>query len=858
MSRIRSLPGRWLPVLVLLAALAGCGGGSSSSTSGATPAVPPANQNPAANYTISGTLTAAAGNAVDSDTNDPTAPYVANDSPQTAQALPNPVTLGGYVAAAPTGRAGDRFSDRADVADWYRVTLAAGQTINLSVSDHDGNAANLANPNLDLFLVDPNTQLDVQSSEGAGSRESITVATAGTYDLRVLAFSGGSNYTLVIGSAPAAVVPALRIEDDFIPGQVVVRFRQPAAGTVVPQAVTDRNASLGLVHRAGGAGQAQLFDLASPATQLGSAAVVAATAARNAGSADFQNRRATIDRVKELRLRSDVASADLNYRRRALLIPNDRDYGSQWNLPLINLPAAWSVTTGAASVVTAVVDTGVLMNHPDLAGRLCTAGDPCHGYDFVSDPAMAGDGDGIDPDPDDPGDQGGAAGSSSFHGTHVAGIVGAASDNGIGVAGVDWNTRIMPVRVLGIGGGSSYDVLQGVRYAAGLSNDSGTVPARPADIINLSLGGSGYSDTEQALFNQLHAAGIMVFAAAGNDATNAPDYPAAYAGVVAVSAVDAARNLASYSNYGSYIDVAAPGGDGPPGIISTWGDDSGGNIVYGYAGMVGTSMASPHLAGVAGLMLAVDPGLTATQFDQLLTAGSLTQDLGNDGPTVRNDSFGYGLIDAAKAVAAAQSLAGTTALPPTLTLAPAALDFGSTTTSLPVTVSLGGSGTATVTGVTASAPWIRSITLQSESPAGTGLGTYVVSVDRTGLAAGSYSGSVTFTTDQAGSQVLPVTLQVAGVTSGTTGRMHVELLDATTGATVQTAACTIDAGGSCAYALQGVPPGRYRVRAGTDMDHDGQVCDAGEACGSYPTGATPATVQVGTSDLVGINFTVGF
>ena len=849
---------RLLPVLVLLPALAGCGGGGSSSGS-AAPSVPPSNQLPPATYSVSGTIRAADGNAVDSDTNDPAAPYTANDTPQTAQDLPNPVTLGGYVTATPTGVAGDRFATVADVADWYRVTLAAGQTISLSVSDHDGNAANLANPNLDLFLVDPDTLLDVQSSEGGGAQESITVAAAGTYDLQVLAFSGGSNYTLVIGSAPAAVVPALRIEDAFVPGQVIVHFKQPAPGAITAQAATDRAASLGLVHRAGAAGRAQLFGLETPAANLAPASVVAASAVKSAGSAAYQARRATIDRVKALRLRSDVATADLNYLRRPLLTPNDTYYGNQWNLPLINLPAAWNVTTGSAAVVTAVVDTGVLMNHPDLAGRLCTASDPCHGYDFISDLTVAGDGDGIDPNPDDPGDQGEPDGTSSFHGTHVAGIVGAAGDNGRGVAGVDWNTRIMPVRVLGIGGGSSYDVLQGVRYAAGLSNNSGTVPAEPATIINLSLGGGGYSSTEQALCTQLHAAGVLIFAAAGNDGTSAPDYPAAYTGVVAVSAVDAGKNLASYSNFGSDIAVAAPGGDGHTGILSTWGDDSSSTIRPAYTYMIGTSMATPHLSGVAALMRAVDPDLTADQFDQLLAAGSLTQDLGGDGPTVRNDQYGYGLIDAAKAVAAAQALAGGT--PPTtpaLVLAPAMLNFGTAATSLPVSVASSGSGAINVTGLTPNTPWIRSVTLQAETTPGSGLGTYTVTVDRTGLAPGSYSGTVSFATDSAGSEALTVSMQVGSGPAGNTGLQHVELVDPSSGSAVKTVSCTISAAGTCNYAFQGVPPGNYRIRAGTDMDHDGQICDPGEACGSYPTQASPGIINVTSGSLIGINFTTGF
>ena len=195
-----------------------------------------------------------------------------------------------------------------------------------------------------------------------------------------------------------------------------------------------------------------------------------------------------------------------NYYVHSTAEPDDIFYEDQWNLSAINLPEAWEYTTGSSNVVVAVVDTGVLMDHPDLAGQLTN-----DGYDFISDPDISLDGDGIDSNPDDPGDM--MYGThSSFHGTHCAGIVAAASNNGIGVSGVAWETKIMPIRVLGDGGvGTTYDVLQGVLYAAGLENDSDTVPSQPADVISLSLGGDGGAD--QYVYNQVRAQGIIVVAA---------------------------------------------------------------------------------------------------------------------------------------------------------------------------------------------------------------------------------------------------------------------------------------------------------------------------------------------------------
>ena len=327
-----------------------------------------------------------------------------------------------------------------------------------------------------------------------------------------------------------------------------------------------------------------------------------------------------------------MEAASLNYYVRPLAVPDDVYYNRQrWHYEMINLPAAWERGLGDG-VVVAVVDTGIRRNHPDLSSQLVT------GYDFVRNLGQAGDGNGIDPNPEDPGDSNDGS-PSSFHGTHVAGTVAAASNNSAGVAGVAWNAKIMPLRALGIGGGTTYDVQQAVRYAAGLPNDSGGVPARPADVINLSLGGGGFSSVDQAVYAQVAEKGIILVSAAGNQSSSQFSYPASYDGVISVSAVNINKARASYSNFGSRVDIAAPGGDSstrdvngdgvPDLILSTSADDSNSfGIRDSYALLQGTSMASPHVAGVVALMKSIYPALTIGDFEEL--PGAVTTPLVGD------------------------------------------------------------------------------------------------------------------------------------------------------------------------------------------------------------------------------------
>lgn len=330
------------------------------------------------------------------------------------------------------------------------------------------------------------------------------------------------------------------------------------------------------------------------------------------------------------------------------VIPNDPYYVSQWNLSAVSIGEAWGLVNAYGEtdqpVVVAVIDTGIVRDHPDLLHSPIASG-----YDFVSDPANSGDGDGIDDDPTDPGNS--RVFGNSWHGTHVAGIIAADSDNDVGIAGIGFNhLSLLPIRVLGTDGGTTYDVAQGILYAAGLANDSLSFPNRPAQVINLSLGTNQPDPYLESVLRDVADRGISIVGAAGNDG-GPISYPAAYGSTIAVTATTIENGLAPYSNSGPEAELAAPGGDTSTDLDNNGSGDGvlgpvklllGGG---GYAYYQGTSMAAPHVSGVLALMLSVNSHATPSML-----RGYLSQSALDLGPAGKDTSFGYGLIQATDAV----------------------------------------------------------------------------------------------------------------------------------------------------------------------------------------------------------------
>ncbi|MFI8533561.1 S8 family peptidase [Streptomyces aquilus] len=336
--------------------------------------------------------------------------------------------------------------------------------------------------------------------------------------------------------------------------------------------------------------------------------------------------------------------------------PNDTEYAKQWDLfeatAGMNVPGAWSTATGSG-VTVAVIDTGYVA-HTDLAANIVA------GYDFISDTAVSVDGDGRDSNPADPGDwynanecgDGIPASNSSWHGTHVAGTIAAVTNNSKGIAGIAYGAKISPLRVLGKCGGYDSDIIDAITWASG-----GTVSGVPANtnvakVINMSLGGDGActSATQSAITAAVNR-GTTIAVAAGNDNDNVANHsPGNCNNVISVAATNRTGAKASYSNYGSLVDISAPGGQtstgSANGILSTLNSGTKTASSENYAYYQGTSMATPHIAGLAALLKSANSSLTPAQIESAIKANARAL------PGACSGGCGAGLADAAKTVAA--------------------------------------------------------------------------------------------------------------------------------------------------------------------------------------------------------------
>ncbi len=362
------------------------------------------------------------------------------------------------------------------------------------------------------------------------------------------------------------------------------------------------------------------------------------------------------DVVAEYQADPQVAYVVPDRLNKPLATPNDTEFSKQWDLfestAGMNVPGAWDVATGSG-VTVAVIDTGYVA-HSDLGANIVA------GYDFISDAKVGNDGNGRDSNPADPGDwtaanecaSGDQASTSSWHGTHVAGTIAAVTNNSKGVAGIAHGAKVSPLRVLGKCGGFDSDIIDAITWASG-----GTVSGVPANtnvakVINMSLGGGGAcTSATQSAINAAVNRGTTVVVAAGNSNANAANFsPASCSNVISVAAADRQGNRSYYSNFGSVVDIAAPGGETNSveanGILSTLNSGAQGPSSESYDFYQGTSMAAPHVAGLAALMKSANSALTPAQIESAIKTNSRAL------PGTCSGGCGAGLADAAKTVQA--------------------------------------------------------------------------------------------------------------------------------------------------------------------------------------------------------------
>lgn len=417
--------------------------------------------------------------------------------------------------------------------------------------------------------------------------------------------------SLALAGTAANAVSPLRAHVPLMTDQIIIKYRDDAMAEKMVQAAAESAPSLGLAQAA--------------AARHGLSMSIARRTATRAVVAKLDRR---LPPEQVARIAAEIAESDpaVLYAepdriKRIAALPNDPGMANQWHYTLAapggaNIQNAWALSTGAG-VVVAVLDTGY-RPHADLAANVVA------GYDFIHDTAVANDGNGRDSSALDPGDwvaadeceAGSEASDSSWHGTHVAGTIAAVTNNGLGVAGVAYGAKVQPVRVLGKCGGYDSDIADAIVWASGGTVSGVPSNPTPARVINMSLGGFGECGaTTQAAIASAQSRKTVVVVAAGNSSDNAVNYsPANCSGVITVASVGRSGAAAYYTNKGTNVLVAAPGGDqtlgASEGILSTLNLGTQGPGSDGYAYYQGTSMAAPHVAGVAALMLSKNPGLS--------------------------------------------------------------------------------------------------------------------------------------------------------------------------------------------------------------------------------------------------------
>jgi serine protease len=830
--------------------LSGCGGGGS----GGSAEDPPPGSFPST-VALAGTINIEANTRVDLDTADNLA--FGQDPLSDPQVLPANFVLAGYVSEVegdyPPLNGLQASSYVADPVDEFRVPLKSGETLVLqsfaaraadSVSDSKVTLSltTVGGTLLDDATTDPETgKTDVRvtlPSNRADDEYRVVIETLGQAPVRY-AMSSQANVMAAGQSFEWA-------DYEFMPGEAIVTTA-PGGGRDVSAAMSASGATMS---RALGEN-----------TWLARAPL---TVMQQQSTA-----RSTLRWVDSLRKAPGVSSAIPNYRMSSQAPTAEPLYPRQWHFSLIDAPTAWQLEPeGGAGVTVAVLDTGLFRQsasswHSDLNANV-VSGELLAGSDFV-------DGDDL------PADPGNSVGNSVYHGTHVAGTV-AAVVNGSGGTGMAFGSSLLPVRVLGEGGaGSSADLLDAIRWVGGL--DDGRNPR--ADIANMSLGGLPFIQPLQDAITAASDKGVIFVAAAGNSNTSVPSYPAAFEDVFSVSAVDGGGALASYSNFGNWIDLAAPGGDATRDansdgvadqVLSTSAAFVDGELKPVYIGLQGTSMAAPHFAGVLALMTGAREG-AELNYDIVLP-WLINGDLTNSSSAGRTDDLGYGVLDAGKALFTAKS-------DPALTIlssSPSLVSLNSETQlSEKVTLTVLGDQTQPVSiqSVRSGQSWFDVSEATNTGDDTFTLEVWLIPEELEPGVAQRGTITVNYTSDGQRTLDIPVSGQrITDQQARNAGRHFVLLVEPEPNdegfyESVAIAPVMVSDGqyrftflhedGTEPRPVNQVPPGKYLLVAGSDFDNDSIICQAGEACAEYPISGLRQEIEI-TSDktLSGIEMTTSY
>ncbi len=714
-----------------------------------------------------------------------------------------------------------------------------GQTLIAQNDDYPIGATD--DPDNYLFVLDSHIEIEMPSSGTYYIKVESFSITSGSYKLRLFKSSTASD---------AAAAGVAFTQADFISDEIIVKY----------------SAGVDIQHMKSIAGGYNVIKSDSN-IERGVLCLLKLESSEKALLSSDAVKDRTLNEIKRLQSLPNIEYAEPNYIYKPLFTPNDEHYHYQWHYPLIKLDEVWNedLINNISDVIVAVIDTGIGRsngtksgtNHEDLGISFV------YEYDFISEPSISLDGDGMDNDATDPGDDPNGR-FSSFHGTHVMGTIGAITNNSIGIAGVAGGNqngaKIMPLRVLGAGGGAVYDIAQAVLYAAGLENGSGQLPGQKADIINMSIGSTANSTTLENAINDAYDEGVLIVASAGNEGTSVPYYPAAYVNVVSVTAVGPGAELASYSSYGNTVDLAAPGGDMsadmnidsyPDGVLSALMDQNGSTYTSIYSFMQGTSMAAPHVSGVAALMKAANASLTSTQIRDKLQSSAI--DIGQAGYDIY---YGHGLINVYASVKSAMEATQS----PVLFPFPKAVKlYGSNPEDSFTLKNIGGTGAISVTSITASQD-PEGMVSEISPTSGTVEFSANVTLTTGGVEDGrNHYAMLEIVCSSGKKEYVYVIFNRDGFTGITEnediGNVFVVALNSETFEPIALDVTTYSK--NYIYTIEGLDTGSFLIVAGTDRDNDMYLCDRGEACGFYPVFGNPETVELENGvNITGIDFQV--